>query len=252
MNENSLTHIYPNVAFEGDQTALGERERAYFVRGYVNRPNEKLSLLFQSAEHWAYVWHDKDDKAPHCHFIVRFKYNKTPTAFARILRGIDPKQNWHFSALRDKYHAFDYLHHRDEKSIEQSKAHYSEGEVLTDDIAYFTRGGQSSRDNQAFYLDLVEHNLSHVEMAKKYGRDYLKNLARYDEAKEILQAEINPPFHEPLEGLQAIPAEYFPKSLAEEMLYSFVKQLKVHGQRFSIEEFEIDTIIQDLTKQYFL
>lgn len=248
----SLIKIFKNVVFEGDEKTLSSRERAYFVRGYVNRPNDSLSLLFQSAEHWAFVWHDKDDKTPHCHFIVRFKYNKTPSAFARILRGIDPVQNWHFSALRDKYSAFDYLHHRDEKSIEQGKARYNEGEVLTDDIAYFTRGGQGARDNLAFYNDLVENNLSHVEMARKYGRDYLKNMARYDEAKEILQSELNPKPNDTPEGLQAIPAEYFPKSLAEEMLYSFVKQLKVHGQKFSIEEFEVDAIIQDLTKQYFL
>lgn len=176
----NIVKLLPNVAFEGKETEIADRERGYFIRGYVKRPNDDLTLLLQSCKHWAYVWHDKDDKEAHCHIIVYFANNKTPTALARILRKIDKVQNWHFSVLRDKYSAFDYLHHRDEKSVEAGKHRYPDGEVLTDDTAWFTRGGQSDRDNEAFYRDLIETPLSYAEMGRKYGRDYMKNYHAYD------------------------------------------------------------------------
>lgn len=239
--------IFKNVVFEGDEKNLAMRERAYFVRGYVKRPNENLSLLFQSTEHWAYVWHDKDEKEPHCHIIVRFRYNKTPTAFAKILLGIDNLQNWHFSALRDKYTAFDYLYHRDEKSIAENKTRYNDGDVLTDDIAYFTRGGQSSRDNLAFYNDLIENNLSHIEMARKYGRDYLKNIARYDEAKKTILDELKPKTDD---KECYFPAEYATPLFLENLCYFLLTELKQRGLRVNIDPLEIDTVIQNLTKNY--
>lgn len=248
-----MFNIFDNVVYDGTEDNIGDRERAYFVRGYVNRPNDSLSLLFQCAEHWAFVWHDKDNKVPHCHFIVRFKNNKTPSAMARWLRKIDNKQNWHFSALRDKYAAFDYLYHRDEKSIAEGKIRYND--VLTDDIAYFTRGGQSDRDNQAFYNDLVINKLSRADMAKKYGRDYLKNITKYEDARNLIIAENEIATNEQdsqLSGLYKLPSEYWSFQFAENFCRALIKTLKVQGIKFdNVDAACIDAAISNLCSDYF-
>lgn len=252
--EKTHVQIRPNVCFEGNTDDLKERAYAYFIRGYVKPiENELLTLLLQSAKHWAYVWHDKDDKAPHCHIIVIFQYNKTPTAMAKELCRIDNTQNWHFSILHDRYHAFDYLYHRDVKSIELGKYPYTDSDVMTEDISFFTRGGQSARDNLAFYNDLVENNFSHVEMARKYGRDYLKNIAKYDKAKAILQREISQGNEDTsFEGLNALTPSYWGEPLATDMLLTFVNKLKTLGIKFEgYTSIDIDRIIRDTCTLYF-
>lgn len=250
--EKPHVQIRPNVCFEGTDDDLKERAYAYFIRGYVKpTENELLQLMLQGASHWAYVWHDKDDKAPHCHIILIFKYNRTPTALAKELCRIDNKQNWHFSILHDKYHAFDYLHHRDVKSVESGKYLYPEREVFTEDVAFFTRGGSHARDSLAFYNDLVENNLSRVEMARKYGRDYLKNIAKYDEAKEILQREIHNSNEPNFEGINALPCSYWSEPLATDLCLSLIVALKNNDVKFNhLSNDDIDRIIRDTCTMY--
>lgn len=188
----NVIDVLDRVCFEGSNDQLASRERSFFVRGYVS--HKDLLSLFSSADHYAYVWHDRDNKEPHCHFIIRYMYNKTPTAFAKLLKGVNANQNWYFSCTRDKYCAFDYLLHRDQSSIEKGKFRYSESDIICDDINYFTRGGYEALADlktQAFYNDLVINQLPRHEMALKYGRDYIKNIRSYEESRKLIMQDIH-------------------------------------------------------------
>lgn len=71
--------------------------------------------------------------------------------------------------------------HRDSKSAEAGKHLYKETDILTDDLAYFFRTKEEEKakhNNDEFFNDLLNGNLSKREMALKYGRDYAK--IKYD------------------------------------------------------------------------
>lgn len=198
--EQKFTDLIGKIKFQGTQVDIDckpKGARAYFVCTYAKR--EQLTDLFAYCERFAWITHDRDvlpdgtPKAVHSHFIIRFRDEITATAFAkRIYRLVQDEQTI-ISYLGDKYCAFDYMLHRDAKSIDAGKALYKESEVLTDDLGYFTRGTNEAKakaNNEEFFADLLDGSLTKRAMALKYGRDYAKNQVRYDQfAKEVAREE---------------------------------------------------------------
>lgn len=193
-----LHYITDKVIFKGSQEEfINGRFRAFFVCSYAT--HEQLRDLFVYCEKFAFITHDKDvkedgsPKMTHCHFIIRYRDALTPSAFGKKIARLASSEQTEFSPLGDKYCAIDYMLHRDSKSAELGKHLYKDTDILTDDLAYFFRTKEEEKakhNNEEFFNDLLDGNLSKREMALKYGRDYAKNLVRYDQfAKEVAREE---------------------------------------------------------------
>lgn len=254
-----ITKITDKILFEGDEDKVTKgRYRAFFVRTYA--PLDALRDVFAYADKYAYILHDSDvnadgtPKAPHSHFIVRYRDNLTPSAFAKKMEQIAPNEQTYFSPLGDKYTAIDYMLHRDSKSLLAEKHRYPTSAILTEDIDYFLKSEKEQKEakNKQFFDDLFEGKLTRKEMAYKYGRDYAKNVRGYEQfVKECSQNETPPKPADDEIGIQAMPREYFTKSFAEELLWDFYKRLKVlTNNKINLDELEVDSAVQYITKYY--
>ena len=76
--------------------------------------------------------------------------------------------------------AYEYLWHKNEID----KYIYNKEIVKYDDENFWSKVEQEEREdtqkNEEFVDDLLSNEYDRVEMAKKYGRDYIKNLKNYE------------------------------------------------------------------------
>lgn len=198
--EKHFIDLLGKVKFDGTKSQLEANPkgwRGYFVCTYAKR--EQLTDIFAYCSKFAWITHDQDvevdgkPKAVHSHFIVRYNDQMTPSAFAKRIFALVPDERTIISPLGDKHCAMDYMLHKDAKSVEAGKHMYKESEVLTDDYGYFFRTKEETKlkhNNDEFFADLLDGNLTRREMALKYGRDYAKNMRHYDNfAKEVYYEE---------------------------------------------------------------
>ena len=81
------------------------------------------------------------------------------------------------------FRAFEYLVHKNDPD----KIQYQLSDVVTDDLPFWQTLVSSKPDNGEFVVDLA--NLSPLEMAVKYGRDYIKNYSKYADFKRLFLSE---------------------------------------------------------------
>lgn len=186
----TITQIFKKVLFEGSKKEFGTRHRSYFVRTYL--PLDRLTEIFEYAKHYAVIEHSKEqDGMPHRHFIVEFNNGCYPTGFAKRLN--DDTEQSYIRVCHDRYAAFDYMLHVDEKSVKAHKARYSEKDVLTDDYSFWQRSAymEAKRQEQEDFLAvLLQDKLPPLrELATTYGRDFVINYRRYMEFRHAVLFE---------------------------------------------------------------
>ena len=145
---------------------------------------EELELFLATAQpfDWAWICHDKDvtdggePKAIHYHCVVRFENGIRLTAFKKAFSG----------------NVFVEVPYNDDACIKYLTHEGIEGKYQypVDDVQKFTESGQRSffvskeeyqNNKNKEFLDDLENKLPRREMALKYGRDYMKNVDRYEQ-----------------------------------------------------------------------
>lgn len=170
------------VLFDGTEREYDGKHRAYFICTYRSL-DECNALLINSAKTYAFITHDKDDKKSHNHFIVVFDNARQCKSICKAFS--DSTLQTLISVAHDVKLCFDYMLHRDKKSVELNKFRYDVSEVITEDIAYFDRfygkvdKVKKERDNEEFLNDLCADEINLRAMAIKYGRDFMKNYRNY-------------------------------------------------------------------------
>lgn len=150
------------------------------------QPNE-FERLLKSAKHWAWIYHDKDDKEPHYHIYVSFATKKSGN---QLLSLIDGNSNTFYEGLKGTAQdLIIYFTHENQ----QNKYQYDNENIHYDNTGYWEKGEakEAKEDaNEEFLNDLICQK-PRREMARKYGRDYMKNYRAYEEfARMIITTEI--------------------------------------------------------------
>ena len=175
--------------------------RNFFIVTYLSDTLVHKALRSLSVAHWAYILHDKDDKEPHIHLLVRLN-NKTTTnavrkKFNALGAGADNGKdiNSFVEYSRNLSDSFEYLIHANDKD----KYQYSIDDVVTDDMGYW-RGTYSSAGNPKSAEHSIENNAYQIlcdlekgvslrEMAKRYGREFIINRFHYVDYFELMKQQ---------------------------------------------------------------
>ena len=134
---------------------------------------------------YAYIRHDKDiledgtPKEPHYHVLLSLYDTKTHQQVVKWLKReiFCSGCNVLAQPIKSRAGAWRYLCHLDDPE----KVQYSQDEIQTNKRAFWDRPETMATDKEAanaFFLhDLM--TLSPIELARRYGRDYIKNFDRY-------------------------------------------------------------------------
>lgn len=177
--------------------------RNFFVVTYLPDPLIRRALNSLSVAHWAYIVHDKDNKAPHVHVLIRLNNKTTANAvrkkFNAVGIGADNGKdiNSFVEVSKDLSDSFEYLTHANAKE----KYQYSIDEVITDDIGYWRgnyssvgnpKGAEHSIENTAYQILCdMEKGVSLRDMAKRYGREFIINRYHYADYFELMKQQEN-------------------------------------------------------------
>lgn len=159
---------------------------------------EDIQNIIDIAKHWAYIKHDKDISSnldengnqklvePHYHIVLILNSQMTLSA---IRKRIGSDENTLGQELKFPKNLYDYLLH-DEYT---DKIRYSEKERFCDDINYWEnlkKNERTTKKNDAEELiDDILKGLSFREMARKYGRDYMRNYFDYTNYAKLVKEE---------------------------------------------------------------
>lgn len=137
--------------------------------------------LYHNLKHFAFIKHDMDEKEPHYHLYLYF-------INARELKGIYwlvksyTKSNVMIEAVHDKYSLVnEYFIHKGY----EDKYQYPKDNVVMDDERFF-QGTTEENKTIDMLLDIIA-GCPLIEMAKKYGRDYIINKEKYDRYAELMK-----------------------------------------------------------------
>lgn len=143
--------------------------------------------LFNQAKHFAYIIHDRDKTDEHIHILATFSREKSFTAVRKMVIG---EQNTFTQECRDVESLLDYFLHDNEPDKER----YSPESIYYDDEVYWKKrvnDGEVNVDkNDMFVDDLMSPEMTVNFMARKYGRDFIKNYRSYLEFRKLLSAEL--------------------------------------------------------------
>lgn len=181
------------------------RAYTWFIVTYAT--GDEYKPLLNTAKHWALAYHDQDfivqddgtktPKEPHTHIIVTFD---RAYSLKQVREMVESKSNTLAQACNTKDKQgrevvrgmFKYLCHEEENP--ETKYIYDKSRRRTDDDAYWQkRIGEELTTMQGgdFFLDdLLADDFSCVNMAKKYGRDFMKNYGRYCEFRREARWEM--------------------------------------------------------------
>ena len=143
----------------------------------------EIQNLLQACRHYVYILHDKDVnedgslRSPHFHILCTFVQNKSFNSVASL---VVSSQNTFVQQLQDVGGAFAYLTHQN--NLE--KFQYNSDDLVSDNLDYWLdkipEYENKSSKNDEFVDDLLSDDFDVVAMARKYGRDFIKNLNRYE------------------------------------------------------------------------
>lgn len=148
---------------------------------------------------WAYAYHNKDTrldengnivpKEPHYHLLLAFAFDMTEKQVADSLDTFFG-QSSKVEVCDDLQGSYSYLIHKNSPSKHQ----YDKSVRKTNDWRFWCRETQEKKnckvdDTQQFIDDLLDGKKSIVEMARQYGRDYIKNMSKYTDFKRAVALE---------------------------------------------------------------
>lgn len=149
-----------------------KKSRNWFIVTY-NKPEDFNNLLNECKE-WAYILHDRDiGKEPHYHILAIFENARY---FSGVKKLVEGSQNTFLEPVKTSVErCYNYLTHEEETDKEL----YIETEIYRSDC--FNVGGEckSKGDEALQMIDDILNGLSLRELARRYGRDFMKNSSSY-------------------------------------------------------------------------
>lgn len=196
-NERITTREQYNERYERTLQALKkDNVRAYTFNIVTYCLDEGfIEPMLSRANHWVIAKHDRDNQDTHLHVLVTFPRNYSKATIYQKLLNHDANttfSNINIVRTSDPAATLDYYTHK----YHPEKAQYSPSEFKYSDQRYWQQRWQifdspstkRTGDNDEFINDLL--NLGHYEMARKYGRDYIKNHISYRDFARALQIEM--------------------------------------------------------------
>lgn len=154
---------------------------SFSIVSYASLP--EIQNLLQACRHYVCILHDKDvnedgsARSPHYHILCTFAQNKSFNSVASL---VESSQNTFVQQLQDVGGAFAYLTHQNNPE----KFQYNADDLISDNLDYWLDKipdyENKSSKNDEFVDDLLSDDFDIVSMARKYGRDFIKNLNRYE------------------------------------------------------------------------
>lgn len=135
-----------------------------------------ISLRASNIRHYAYIQHDKDDKELHTHLLLNLYTDCTSKRIIDLLQsafelmGLE-HQNILCEPVHDKYGAFAYLTHENQKE----KYQYFKEDIVTDSPTFWE---QEVSESLQIIHDIIAGR-DYLEMAEEYGRDFIINFHKY-------------------------------------------------------------------------
>ncbi len=152
---------------------------------------EQLASLFQqkstSIRAWVAIDHDKDNKEPHRHAVIRTHSTWTAAQVQAWFKGyfVEGKEvNTFVEVVHDRSAICDYLTHENNPD----KYRYDRGDIIDHGLDDILPSGESSDDT----FEIVEKMLAGVstrEMVRLYGRDFLYHYGSYALVVERIRQE---------------------------------------------------------------
>lgn len=147
---------------------------------------DEFQPLLDKCTHSAYIYHDKDDNENHYHVICVFQSQRTLSAIKRDINSTQNTLGQKVNSLSDMFH---YLTH-DEVD---GKELYPIENVVCDDLYYWTHL-DNVKDDSADIEQMIDDIINGVQyriLARKYGRDYVKNHVVYESfAENVYRQEV--------------------------------------------------------------
>ena len=148
--------------------------------------------LKEQCRNWAYILHDQDTtneglpKEPHYHFVATYEQRKSFQQVCRTTVAYRGDQNCLVEMVwRGLAPALEYLWHKNDSG----KFQYDQRKVVISSKEWFERyiRGNDETENDRFVDDLLapSKNFSVVSMARKYGRDFMRNMHSYMEFRKV-------------------------------------------------------------------
>ena len=170
--------------------------------------NEILPLV-SGCRHYVYILHDKDvnedgsTRSPHFHILCTFAQNKSFNAVASL---VESNQNTFVQQLQDVGGAFSYLTHQNNPE----KYQYNSDDLVSDDIDYWIDRipdyEEKKNKNDDFVDDLLADDFDIVALARKYGRDFIKNISKYENFRFRVLKDMGKDFDN--EKIRALVSDY--------------------------------------------
>lgn len=183
--------INQNTEVEADDNKL----KRYYTHSVISYATlDEIKPLLATAKHWAYICHDKDITDKHYHVLLTFHRAKS---FEWVRKQVISDQNTFTTTVKGDID--DVLNYFTHEGLE-GKARYNVEDIEYDDIDYWNKrrgtGEVEENKNDEFVDDLISKHYSVEYMARKYGRDYIKNWERYESARnkmlhdrDVIEAE---------------------------------------------------------------
>lgn len=179
-----IKNKYPEVVTDCKSWKEGEQKNPrgmqFFIRTYHGEDVIKAFLQSVYVEAFSYIYHDKDTnpdgkpKEPHYHLLVKTSAQVSLTAITKAFQGQQTFVQLPYSLP----HAYRYLVHADNPDKYQYPA---EDRVEHNAKALQLTAEEQAEDKNRAFLEDLENQVPRRQMAIKYGRDYMKNVNRYEE-----------------------------------------------------------------------
>lgn len=162
-----------------------KRYRNFCLMTYLNEQQIKTVLAGHDRQlkAHAYITHDKDKnengelKQVHMHLLLALVNNTTCDAVRNWFKGFTDEKGQPINTLAQPMHdisgSFEYLTHNTEQAKAEGKYIYDDTSVKGGNIKYFQDTTLQEVDNLTLALDDLMNGIPLIEVAKRYGRDFI-------------------------------------------------------------------------------
>lgn len=137
---------------------------------------------------YALIRHDKDEKEPHNHIVIRTIGTWTPKQIQRWFQGHSDTEgretNVLVEAVHDRTAIVEYLTHENDPD----KHHYEKSEIIDGGIDKLLPAGET-KDDAFEILETLERGTSIREMCRLYGREFIYHYSNYCQILDAMRKE---------------------------------------------------------------
>lgn len=156
----------------------------------------------------SYIYHDKDTNTPHTHIAIELKRSRKGQAIIRWFKGLKDSKGEFANTFGEEVISVsalhDYFKHEDDESVKAGKHQYTEEDIkviegIPNAWDYETawekaeaqaEAKEQKADEVEQMLDDIINEVPAREMARRYGRDFMKNASSYRKfASEVVLEE---------------------------------------------------------------